>query len=340
MDNLCILGLDFCRLRSVDKFIKYIVSKYKHIDFLINNAATTVRRTPDFYRDIIEIEKKKLPPNIPPKLVIQYEHFTDSFEVAPPLMIDGSENAKAIEYKKNERSQRTENIINAVLGDLGDFDEHSQPIDLRNNNSWTATLGHIHPVEIMETIMVNQFVPFLFINQLIPLLSNKKQLHKRKQYYNSENNREDIWKEVSDRSESVRRSYVINVSAMEGRFHFFKQGTHPHTNMAKAALNMLTRTSALKLAQKHNVFMVSVDTGWVTDELPLKRRIKSKIFQRDQQNLTETEKKKKKDKNDFIFHAPLDEIDGAARVLHPIWNGLRGKPYCGVFLKDYRRIDW
>ena len=54
---------------------------------------------------------------------------------------------------------------------------------------------------------------------------------------------------------------MINVSAM---------GTHPHTNQANAALNMLTRTSGLQLAKQHNMFMVSVDTGWVTDELPLK----------------------------------------------------------------------
>eukprot|EP01084_Bolivina_argentea_P157543 274522_1 len=83
-NKLCILGLDFCRLNSVDKFIKYIKSKFKHIDILINNAATTVRRTPEFYKDIIEIEKKKLPANIPKNLVIQYEHFTDSHQVAPP----------------------------------------------------------------------------------------------------------------------------------------------------------------------------------------------------------------------------------------------------------------
>ena len=240
-------------------------------------------------------------------------------------------------------------------------------------------VGSIHPVEMMETIMVNQFVPFLFINQLIPLLSNAKQL-KRQQHIWQENQTEkekvqennnsnyqyqleNTWNQINHplRTKYVPRSYIINVSAMEGRFHFFKQGTHPHTNMAKAALNMLKRTSGLKLAQRENVFMVSVDTGWVTDELPLKRRIRSKIFEQTKQarsvasgsgsssssSLDDGSGDNKSSdnyssdlKNDFIFHPPLDEIDGAARVLHPIWSGLRGKPYCGVFLKDYRRIDW
>eukprot|EP01083_Nonionella_stella_P122898 369974_1 len=307
-DRLSIFGLDFCRLQSVDKFIKYVMKQHKHIDFLINNAASTVRRTQEFYKEILKTEKKALPPNVAKQLVIEYEHFTEAHEVSQPLALD-MDHKRCIEH--NGQSEE-ENIMKKVLGDIGNYDEHAQPIDLRHNNSWTAMIGSIHPVEAMEVIMVNQFVPFLLINQLIPLLANGK--------------------------ESANRSYVMNVSAMEGRFHFLKQGTHPHTNMAKAALNMLTRTSAAKLAQQHNIFMVSVDTGWVTDELPLKRRIKSGVYERKQRDMLDADAQN--DKNNFIFHPPLDEVDGAARVLHPIWNGLRGKPYVGVFLKDYRRIDW
>merc|ERR1712087_766583 len=130
------------------------------------------------------------------------------------------------------------------------------------------------------------------------------------------------------------------------------------------ALNMLTRTSGLRLAQTHNIFMVAVDTGWVTDELPLKRRVRSKLEDKqkmggfDVTNSSAAAEKDEEDdgkedaeqestsgtgadfKNDFVFHPPLDETDGAARCLHPIWSGIRGKPFCGVFLKDYRRIDW
>jgi len=38
--------------------------------------------------------------------------------------------------------------------------------------------------------------------------------------------------------------------------------------MAKAALNMMTHTSALDFA-KDGVYMNAVDTGWVTDEDPI-----------------------------------------------------------------------
>ena len=45
-----------------------------------------------------------------------------------------------------------------------------------------------------------------------------------------------------------RDKHVVNVSAMEG---IFSRGTktdrHPHTNMAKAALNMLTLTVGARL---------------------------------------------------------------------------------------------
>ena len=201
--------------------------------------------------------------------------------------------------------------------------------------------------------MVNQFVPFLLINELIPLLSNAAEVKKLKETRIPHNNVEALWQQIASR-QRMKKSYIVNVSAMEGRFHFFKQGTHPHTNMAKAALNMLTRTSGLKLAEQHNIFMVAADTGWVTDELPLKRRVRSKILDKKRMGgfNVEGDAEKTKDeeeqtnskgtdfKNDFVLHPPLDEIDGAARCLHPIWSGMRGKPFCGVFLKDYRRIDW
>ena len=328
-----------------------------------------------------------MPPHIPKQLVVEYEHFTDALDVAPPLRalpFGGGGGPKMIELNEFARSKSSEfeddesgDVLKKVLGSLGRFDENSQPHDLRKDNSWTAMLGQVHPVEVMETIMVNQFVPFLFINELIPLMSNQAAMRRsehepagpspKRRRMNNQRQTELIWAEIARRQRrGVERSYIVNVSAMEGRFHFFKQGTHPHTNMAKAALNMLTRTSALKLAQQHNVFMVAVDTGWVTDELPLKRRVRSKLRERktmggfdtttstdttsaaaaddketDEKAESETEKGAAADfKNDFVFHPPLDEIDGAARCLHPIWAGMRGKPYCGVFLKDYRRIDW
>ena len=121
--------------------------------------------------------------------------------------------------------------------------------------------------------------------------------------------------------ENTGQKHIVNVSAMEGQFRrYTKTDCHPHTNMAKAALNMLTHTSARDLA-RHGIFMNAVDTGWVTDEDP------------------HVHSERKKDELDF--QPPLDVVDGAARVCDPFFNGiLTGSHWCGKFLKDYFPFDW
>jgi NAD(P)-dependent dehydrogenase (short-subunit alcohol dehydrogenase family) len=117
--------------------------------------------------------------------------------------------------------------------------------------------------------------------------------------------------------------YIINVSAMEGKFYRYKMANHPHTNMAKAALNMMTRTSAEDLAKNHRIYMNSVDTGWINDENPLERATKTAATN--------------------LFQTPIDEIDAAARILDPVFSGVNNpdaeKDY-GKFLKDYRETEW
>ena len=100
----------------------------------------------------------------------------------------------------------------------------------------------------------------------------------------------------------------------------FKGAEHPHTNMAKAALNMMTRTSAAEYARSARIWMNAVDTGWINDENPLPTA---------------------RDIADTGFQTPIDEVDAAARVLDPVFDPLNGGPLVqGKFMKDYAESEW
>ncbi|MEU9043881.1 MULTISPECIES: SDR family oxidoreductase [unclassified Kitasatospora] len=178
------------------------------------------------------------------------------------------------------------------MGSLLDLtDEAGLLPDLAAANSWSATLGSLDPAEILETQLVNALAPALLCDRLLPLLLASPQPAR----------------------------YIVNVTAVEGRFAVRnKTARHPHTNMAKAALNMLTRTSAAELATR-GVHMCAVDTGWITDENPAPKKARIAAHG---------------------FRTPLDIVDGAARVYDPIVRGEAGHPVSGVFLKDYRVAEW
>ncbi|BBC31420.1 Short-chain dehydrogenase [Streptomyces graminofaciens] len=181
--------------------------------------------------------------------------------------------------------------VSALPVALREADEAGLLPDPSPENSWSARLGELDPAEVLETQLVNALAPALLCDRLLPLLLAAPR----------------------------PRRYVVNVTAVEGRFAVRnKTAGHPHTNMAKAALNMLTRTSAAELAGQ-GVFMCAVDTGWITDENPAP---------------------KKERMAGAGFRTPLDIVDGAARVYDPIVRGEAGEPLSGVFLKDYRVAEW
>ncbi|MER5296673.1 short-chain dehydrogenase, partial [Streptomyces pharetrae] len=168
--------------------------------------------------------------------------------------------------------------------------------DVVDTNTWVQTIEQISPVELLETQLCNYTAPFILISKLRTVMAE------------------------AARKAPSKRSYVVNVSAMEGVFsRGYKGAGHPNTNAAKAAMNMVTRTSAQEMFDTDRILMTSVDTGWITDERP----------HFDKLRLAEEG-----------FHAPLDLVDGAARVYDPIVRGEAGEDLYGVFLKDYAPGKW
>lgn len=173
------------------------------------------------------------------------------------------------------------------------IDDDGFLMDFRPRNSWTSKAWDVSTKEMLEVQLVNVTAPFLFVSRLVDLM--RKSPHKQK--------------------------FVVNVSSMEGQFSKRnKNPFHPHTNMAKAALNMLTRTIADDY-HKLGIYVNSVDTGWVTDENPYP--IKKKNLSRG-------------------FTPPLDAVEGASRVCDPFLDCLRENrmPDYGKFFKNYKYVKW
>ncbi len=260
LHRLNIVGID---LRQVGQVVALAdaVAADGPLDILINNAAQTVRRSPDAYALLVAGEAAQLP-DASHVLELGGPH-----DLHPGMTL--------------ELAQRGVEIDAGGL--IPDEVDH---------NSWTQAVDEIDPVEMLEVQLCNTTAPFILISRLRASLA----------------------------ASAARRTYVVNVSAMEGSFgRGYKGPGHPHTNMAKAALNMLTRTSAREMLERDRILMTSVDTGWITDERPHTTRAR----------LAEAG-----------FHAPLDLADGAARVYDPIVRGEAGEDVHGVFLKDYAPTQW
>ena len=256
-DRLKIHGLDLRHIPSVEIFCNYIEQKYENLDILINNAAQTVRRPAGFYQHLMAREEMPLEEH--PQFVKDllkdhinclHELKTISTEMVKnsnknlPVTWHGAEPGIGIRAsaKLSQIPYSFDNSLSAKeVFPEGKLDADLQQVDLRKTNSWRLRLGEIETTEMIEVQLVNSIAPFVLCNRLGEIM--KKQ--------------------------NTGKKHIINVSAMEGKFHrFFKEDRHPHTNMAKAALNMLTHTAAGSLA-KEGIYINAVDTGWVTDEDPV-----------------------------------------------------------------------
>jgi len=307
-NRLKVHGLDLRHIPSVEIFCNYIEREYDQLDVLINNAAQTVRRPAGFYKHLLAQEEAPFSELAPSVRNVLSDHEACLRELGIiSSNLEGEDKNLPVSWDKKQvgiglsasakLSQIAYTVDHSLATDevfpTGKMDADLQQVDLRKTNSWRLKLGEINTNEMLEVQLVNSVAPFVLCNRLVHLM----------------------------KKEDTGMKHIINVSAMEGKFHkYHKEARHPHTNMAKAALNMMTLTSAGDFA-KYGIYTNAVDTGWVTDEDPIELA------------------KRKEEIHDF--QPPLDIVDGAARVMDPLFDGINtGKHWCGKFLKDYRPISW
>jgi NAD(P)-dependent dehydrogenase (short-subunit alcohol dehydrogenase family) len=293
LHRLKIVGID---LRDPAQVIGLAddVASAGSLDILINNATQTVRRSPGAYQPLVDAELAPLPDGPLPEL-LTFGHTNDQHPQALERSVAGHPILAAAAARADELTEQAMAAGSSSLERLAAgtaIDAGGLVPDLDGVNSWTQRVDEVDPLEMLEVQLANTTAPFLLVSKLRPSMA----------------------------ASTARRTYIVNVSAMEGVFgRGYKGPGHPHTNMAKAAVNMLTRTSAREMFETDRILMTSVDTGWITDERPHPTKVR----------LAEEG-----------FHAPLDLVDGAARVYDPIVRGEAGEDVFGVFLKDYAPGAW
>jgi NAD(P)-dependent dehydrogenase (short-subunit alcohol dehydrogenase family) len=301
--RLDIHGLDLRHTPSVELFTQFLLERLPRLDHILNNACQTVRRPAGFFQHLLARESASLG-DLPEALrapLANHNELRRGIEGSRPHTEGAVVTATARQHGEgllhsavlSQRRFLDEDYHGGeALFPADRYDEDLQQLDLREINSWRLRMHEVETPELLEVQLVNAIAPYVLNARLKPLMLRTAERHK----------------------------HIVNVSAVEGQFYrTTKTDKHPHTNMAKAALNMMTRTSAPDFV-KDGIHMNAVDTGWVTDEDPAAHATR---------------------KANLGFSPPLDIIDGAARIVDPIFAGrLTGVHVWGQFLKDYKPAPW
>jgi NAD(P)-dependent dehydrogenase (short-subunit alcohol dehydrogenase family) len=312
--RLQILAMDLRDLPGLEKLCAHLNATLPRLDVLVNNACQTIRRPPAYYKHLLEGEARS-------GFTRTLAGANDRCEFLPSADVESSPQALS-DWRQGDKFKEAGWMApSAAMSQLqllesdkdeskkhfpeGALDVNGQQVDLRAQNSWTMRLGEIETPELLEVLAVNAAAPFVLNGKLRPLLARTVAM---------------------DKAAGVKHAaaFVINVSAMEGKFYRHKTVFHPHSNMAKSALNMMTATSARDYASD-GIYMNSVDTGWINDENPLEKAARLATEQ--------------------SFQTPIDEEDAAARVIAPVFEGCMDPPATwplpyGQFFKDYRESEW
>jgi NAD(P)-dependent dehydrogenase (short-subunit alcohol dehydrogenase family) len=295
--NLFIYQLNLLSGENIKNFVQYITKTFYKIDYLINNAAQTIERPAEFYKHLIDRAHAKNETQSV-HLVSEPLDKSESTKLSTSP-IDGcyvaqklnpNNDSKIIvqrdvsEFKYLKVDQMSIKHKEDKISDFfppGKFDQYGQQIDLRTKNSWILEADDVDISEVAEVVLINSIAPYILCKYLKPLLTKTGNDY----------------------------SWIINVTSMEGIFNWNKKPTrHPHTNMAKASLNMFTRTSG-RYYIKSNIVMVCVDTGWNNSQYP----------------------------NSYDIDTPIDCADGAARILDPIYRELKTH---SIFYKNFKKHNW
>ena len=316
-NNLIIYPIDFRIFESTIKFVQFIKDNFPHVDILINNAAQTIRRTASYYKYLLPIETKDLSKEDDKKIIkndfinLQKQLKAGESTQAPNPQSTKKEIQNSLISLMDNKSKEYQEILplSVIASQIRIMEEKSQPhvtvmggdgqpYDFsKGKNSWNFEFDEIPFQEFTEVQIINTWTPYYLCVKLKPLMMQSPFPDK----------------------------YIVNVTSVEGIFSHFKRSSHVHTNMAKAALNMFTRTCGSYL-KDIGIYMTCVDTGWVS---PMNEM--NSLLDKDKKNSYE---------NEFV-NVPLDELDGAMRVLHPIIEGIKNKNYLfGILLKDYVKSPW